>query len=246
MKLSTLSSAAIVAALTVGALAPTTALAVATELDSTGTVKVEEGGDQEIPGVVDPEDPENPVDPVDPPVINPDLGALMIEATTNMNFGTVKTSADEVTAYAAPVAVNGGGTRGNLVQWRDIRAGGTYGYTVTAELSQQFTGTSSNALNGATIDFSNGFVTADGANTNTAPSNIATAFQLTESGGAKTVVTANQATQEGKGRFVMAFGDSREGTDADSVMLTIPAATASNMAADTYTAKVTWKVTAAQ
>ncbi|MDA9472834.1 WxL domain-containing protein [Enterococcus sp. 5H] len=245
MKLSTLSSAVIVAALTVGVLAPTTALAQERELDSTGTVIVTEGGGEEVPGVIDPENPEVPIDPVDPPVINPDLGSLMIEAVTNLEFGEIQTSANEVKTYANPVALNNGEARGSIVQWRDIRSGGTFGYTITADLTQQFTGSSGNSLNGATIDYSNGFAVADASNTNTEPSLVAPAFQLSESGGAQTVVTADRALEEGKGRFVMAFGDSRENTDANSVQLTVPAATASNMAVDTYTAKVTWKITAA-
>ncbi|MBO0468325.1 WxL domain-containing protein, partial [Enterococcus plantarum] len=49
----------------------------------------------------------------------------------------------------------------------------------------------------------------------------------------------------------MEFGQSENstagvaGTDANSVKLTVPAATASNMAATNYTATVTWKITAA-
>ena len=250
MKFTTLSSAAIVAALTIGALAPTVALADATDLDSTGTVKVEEGGDEPSPGVVDPEKPGEILPKPNPQpgeVVNPDLGALMIERTSNLNFGTIKTSANEVTAFAAPASFGEGEnatTRGAYVQWRDIRAGGTFGYTVTAEMTQQFTGATSNKLNGSTIDFSNGFISAQGDNTNKIPSNAATAFRLTEGGGATTVVSASKATQEGKGRYIMAFGNSKESTEANSVKLTIPGATASNMAVDTYTAKVTWKVVA--
>ncbi|MDA9470592.1 hypothetical protein C240_731 [Enterococcus sp. 5H] len=172
----------------------------------------------------------------------------MIERTSNLDFGTIKTSANEVTAFAAPASFGEGDdatTRGAYVQWRDIRAGGTFGYTVTAELSQQFTGTDTNKLTGATIDFSNGFVAAQGDNTNATPSSTG-AFQLTESNGAFPVVTADQEEEEGKGRYLMAFGKNEDGTDANSVKLTVPAATASNMAVDTYTAKVTWKVVAAQ
>ncbi|MBO0469931.1 WxL domain-containing protein [Enterococcus sp. DIV0242_7C1] len=252
MKLTTLSSAAIVAALTLGALAPTAAMAAPTELESTGTVKVEEGGDEESPGVVDPENPDVVLPPVNPEpgeTVNPDLGPLMIERTSNLDFGTIKTSANEVTAYATAASFGEGpeaATRGAYVQWRDIRAGGTFGYTVTAEMTQQFTGASSNALSGSTIDFSNGFVAAQGDNTNAIPSNLTPAFQLTENGGAQTIVTANQAAQEGKGRYIMAFGNSTDATEGNSVKLTVPAATASNMAVDTYTAKVTWKVVAAQ
>ncbi|MFD2385739.1 hypothetical protein [Enterococcus rivorum] len=40
----------------------------------------------------------------------------------------------------------------------------------------------------------------------------------------------------------MAYGDSRTSTDDKSVELTVPLATASSMATDTYTAKVLWKI----
>lgn len=257
MKLRTLSSAAIVAALTIGALSPVATYAAPEELDSTGTVTVEEGGDEEIPGTLDPEKegeklPEPDTDGPDEN-INENLGALMIEKTTDLEFGTIKTSANDVTAYAAPMSFNGGAdTRGAYVQWRDIRAGGTFGYTVTAELTQQFTGASSNTLAGSTIDFSNGIIAAQGDNTNVVPSNVATAFQLSEDGGAKPVVTADKDAEEGKGRYIIAYGQSDDsevgtpGTAAESVKLTVPATTASNMAIDTYTAKVTWKVVAAE
>lgn len=249
MKFTKLSSAAIVAALALGVLAPTAALAAPTEVASDGTVIVTEGGDEESPGVVDPENPDVDLPPTDKEpgeVVNPDLGALMIERTSNLDFGTIKTSASDVTAYALATSFGGGtAKRGAYVQWRDIRAGGTYGYTVTAEMTQQFTGATSNKLNASTIDFSNGFAVADGDNTNTVPSNVKTAFQLTEDGGAQTIVTADKAAGEGKGLYIMAFGDSRDSTEANSVKLTVPAATASNMAVDTYTAKVTWKIVAA-
>ncbi|MDA9470507.1 WxL domain-containing protein [Enterococcus sp. 5H] len=253
MKFTTLSSAAIVAALTIGALAPTVALADATELDSTGTVTVEEGGtdpDEEI-DTVDPEEPgetlpePNPEGPDE--ITNPDRGPLMIEKVTNLEFGTIKTSANEVTAFASPMMFGEGDnatTRGAYVQWRDVRAGGTFGYTVTAQMTQQFTGKDTNKLTGSTINFSNGFIAAQGDNTNVIPSSTG-AFQLTESNDAVAVVTADQDKEEGKGRYIMAFGDSRNETDANSVKLTVPAATASNMAEDDYVAKVTWKVVAA-
>ncbi|GGC90795.1 WxL domain-containing protein [Enterococcus wangshanyuanii] len=256
MKLTTLSSAAIVAALTLGALAPTAAMAAPTELESTGTVTVQEGGDEPIGPVVPPEQPAPEIIKPGPETTNPNLGPLMIERTSNLNFGTIKTSANEVTAYAAAVSTDmdnpNAPTIGNYVQWRDIRAGGTYGYTVTAEMTQQFTGAGSTVLSGSTIDFSNGLLSTTAENTNAIPSNVATAFQLTEASGAQTVVTANQANREGKGTYILGFGQSSTatngtaGTDGNSVKLTVPAATASNMAVDTYTAKVTWKVVAAQ
>lgn len=253
MKTTTLSSAAIIAALALGTLTPTVALADATALDSTGTVTVEEGGGEDSPGTVDPEKPDEilPAPHPDGPGenVNPNKGALMVERTSNLNFGTIKTSANEVTSFAeAPTFGTGENRlkRGNYIQWRDIRAGGTFGYDLTVEMSQQFTGTGTNTtkLVGSTIDFSNGKMVAQGDNTNKVPGTVASAFQLTEGGGAQKVVTADRAGQEGKGRYIMAFGESEKTADT-SVKLTIPGATASNMVVGNYTAKVTWKIVAA-
>ncbi|MGL4694502.1 WxL domain-containing protein [Enterococcus larvae] len=256
MKLRTLSSAALVAALTVGALSPMTAFADATELDSTGNVIVEEGGDEQIPGTVDPEDPDEILPEPDPDGpdenTNPDLGALMIEKTTDLDFGTIKTSANEVTAYALPMSFGGGTeTRGAYVQWRDIRSASSFGYTISAKMTQQFTGTdASNVLTSSTVSYNNGMAVAQGDNTNAVPSNVSSAFTL-QLNVASTVVTADKDAQEGKGRYIIEFGQSETsttgtpGTDAESVLLTVPAATASNMAEDTYTAKITWSIVAA-
>ncbi|GGC76887.1 WxL domain-containing protein [Enterococcus wangshanyuanii] len=238
----------------------TPAFAAPTELNSTGTVKVEEGtaggGDQ---GTVDPENPNEVLPDPDPESpgenTNSDKGPLVVEKTTDLDFGTIKTSADAVTSFAKPMSFEAGAkTRGAYVQWADVRSGGTYGYTVTAQLSSQFKDTTgTNVLTGSTIDFSNGLVSAQGSNTNTVPSNAQTAFQLTEAADdAKTIVTASKDLKEGKGRYIMEFGQSKDSTvgtpdtDTSSVKLTVPAATASNMAATDYTATVTWKIVAAQ
>ncbi|MBP2099891.1 WxL domain-containing protein [Enterococcus rivorum] len=259
MKNTTLSSLALAAFLALGA--PATVLAAPTALDSTGTVKVEEGvaGGGDTP-TVDPENPEKPLPDPDPESPgeneNTDKGSLIVEKTTNLEFGTVKTSADAVTAFAKPLVFTDPDNaetkirRGNYVQWADVRAGGKYGYTITAQLTQQFTGTGNNKLTASTIDFSNGSIVSQGDNKNVIPSNIATGFQLTEAeNDAKTVVTADKVKKEGKGRYIMSFGKSNadlaKDTTDKSIKLTIPAVTASNMAVDTYTAKVTWKIVAA-
>ena len=231
-----------------------TASADALQLDSTGTVIVTEGQITPEDPTPDPENPDKPL-PDNPDIpVNPDSGSLIIQRVSNMDFGTIKTSGSAVTANAKPIEIAAGETRGAIVGWSDVRAGGTFGYTITAELSQQFTGaTATNVLTGSTIDYSNGMVVTSTENTNVVPSNALTAFQLTADGGAKTVVTADKEKKEGKGTYVMEFGQSAKyegtegtaGTDGTAVKLTVPAATASNMALDTYTAKVTWKVTAA-
>lgn len=274
MKIKSLSSATLVAALVIGVVSPVGVLAAPTELSSTGTVTVTEGtaGGVDVP-TIDPENPDNnlpaPLPEVTNPdtgekipspgeTTNPDTGSLVIEKTTDLLFGTISTSANEVKKYAMPVSfpdpVDAAKitTRGSYIQWADVRDASKFGYTVTAELAQQFTGkTVTNKLTAATIDFSNGLLATASTNTNVKPGSTATAFQLTESGGAVTAVTADQAKSEGKGRYTMEFGQSAEsavgtkGTDDKSVQLTVPASTATNMALDTYTAKITWKIVAA-
>lgn len=260
-KVTTLSSLALVAFLALGASTPTV-LAAPTALESNGTVIVEEGeaGGGDTP-TIDPENPEKPLPDPDPESPgeneNTDKGSLIVEKTTNLDFGTVKTSADAVTAFAKALTFTDPDNtstkfkRGNYIQWADVRAGGKYGYTITAQLTQQFTGNkASNKLTASTIDYSNGMIVSQGDNKNLIPSNIATGFQLTEAeNDAKIVVTADQVKKEGKGRYIMSFGKSNaeeaNDTTDKSVKLTIPAVTASNMAVDTYTAKVTWKIVAA-
>lgn len=237
-----------------------------TELPSEGKVIVEEGGES---GAGKTPDPENPTEklPEIPGVIkpNPTGGSLMIDQVSNLNFGTIKTSSKEIKQYANPITLPGGaGTRGAIVGWSDIR-GGVYGYTIKAELTQQFTATKDSKLklDNSTIEYSNSMAVADSQNTNTGPSVVTPTFKLTQSSGSLPVVTADKTKKEGKGTFVVEFGQSekykpkegmpagnigedKKGTDSKSVELTVPAATASNMTLDTYTAVVTWKIEAAE
>ncbi|WP_348922398.1 WxL domain-containing protein [Enterococcus rotai] len=240
------------------------AFAAPTELDSTGTVIVEEGGTNGKGKTPDPEKPDEKL-PDHPEIpTNPDAGSLIIDQVSNLNFGKINTDTKEIKKTAAAIDLSqatpaGVGTRGAIVGWTDVRGGATTGYTITAELTQQFTGTGANAttLENSTITYSNGMAVPDGANKNVVPSDVQTGFDLAFAGGAKTVVTADKVKKEGKGTYVIEFGQSADykpgtgapagapGTDASSVELTVPTTTASNMVLDTYTAKVTWKIVAA-
>lgn len=262
MTIKTLCTTALIAAVGVTLAGGVTANAAPTELDSTGSVIVTEGtGGGKDQGTVDPENPDKFLPTPDPESPNenknPDEGPLALETTTNLDFGSIKTAANDVTAFAKPMAFTIDGTkttRGAYVQWVDVRQGGTAGYTVTAKMTQQFTmgaGADAKSLTGSTIDFANGEMVAQGGNTNTQPSTVVPAFNLASGDDAKTVVTADKVKQEGKGRYIMEFGKSSAtegtpGTDANSVKLTVPSATASNMALGDYTAKVTWSLVAAE
>ncbi|MGX6969583.1 WxL domain-containing protein [Vagococcus bubulae] len=270
MKTRKIYSTALLAILGVSTLgAPLLASAEATKLTSKGSVTVEEGtaGGKDTP-TIDAEDPTKPLPEPDKDSPkenkNEDTGSLVIERTTDLNFGEIKTSANDVEAFAAPMKFESGAkTRGAYVQWADVRAGGTYGYTVTAQLSKQFT-SGENVLKGSTLDFSNGMIAAQSQDNDktaaqkTLPSDSKTAFTLTdkegEAGDAVTVVTADQKKKEGKGRFMMEFGQSKDynaqgedkATDDKSVKLTVPAATATDMVKGDYEAEVTWKIVAAE
>ncbi|MGX7263144.1 WxL domain-containing protein [Enterococcus crotali] len=265
MKLRSLCTAALVAGVLVASTGGAAqAFAAPGELDSTGTVTVDEGGTNGKDKTPDPEKPDEKL-PEHPEIpTNPDAGALIIDQVSNLSFGNISTDSKEIKKYAAAIDLSkatpaGTGTRGAIVGWTDVRGGATVGYTVTAELTQQFTGSATNAttLANSTITYSNGMAVPDGANKNTVPSNVLNGFELAYQGGAKTVVTADKANKEGKGTYVLEFGQSADykpgtgapagapGTDAKSVELTVPATTASNMVLDTYTAKVTWKIVAA-
>lgn len=234
----------------------------ATEMTSTGRVIVGEGVINP-PGTggtsVDPEDPTK-VLPEVPGVIeeNPNTGAMMVTHVTNLDFGTIQTSTQEVSAYAAPISFTADGStqkRGAVVQFGDIRTT-AHGYTVTANLTQQFKGATSNGtLNGATITFTNPITETEAGSTGTAPT-IASTVTVGETSGAQTVATATKDGTNGKGLWVVEYGQSSAyagtnanatpGTDANSVQLKVPSYTAQSMKEDTYTAKVTWTITAAQ
>lgn len=269
MKVRSLCTMSLVALLGAALVGGTPAFAVPGELESEGKVEVVEGGEPGNGKTPDPEKPNEKLPDI-PGVINPnpDGGALMIDQVSNLDFGKIKTSSTEQKAYASPIAMPGGAeTRGAIVGWTDIR-GGAYGYTITAELTKQFTATNdaNSVLHNSTIDYSNGMTVADGANSNPIPSNVKTAFGLVYSAAgdkAVDVVVASKTVGEGKGTFAMEFGQSKdyvpgtgapagnlgangEGTAHNSVELKVPAASASNMNIDTYIATVTWKIVAAK
>lgn len=265
MKLRTLCTAALATGILVASTGGATqALAVATELDSTGTVTVDEGGTNGSGKTPDPEKPDTKL-PEHPGIeVNPDAGALIIDQVSNLSFGKISTDTKAIETYADPIDLSkatppGTGTRGAIVGWTDVRGGATTGYKVTAELTQQFTGSGTNTstLANSTIEYNFGMAVPDAANKNVVPSKVETSFELTETGGAKEVVTADKGLKEGKGTYVLEFGQSaayapgqgapagNPGTDDKAVKLKVPATTASNMVLDTYTAKVTWKIVAA-
>ncbi len=220
-----------------------------TESDGRVTIEAAEdtGGDK----VVDPEDKgETPKD--DGEITNnPNKGPLKIEKVSRLNFGKIKPTGKEIKAFAAPVIFENvdkktESIRGNFVQFADVRAD-KYGYTVQAKMNQQFTHNtrSEEVLKNTTINYSNANLKAEVGNDNIAPAIDLASFSLGQDTEAQTILTADQAQKQGKGRYVLSFGED-ETKAKESVELSIPKATASNMASGDYTAKITWTIVAAE
>lgn len=248
-----------ISALTAGA---TSASAVATEIKSSGKVKVTEGpGTGGGPGnTTDPEKPDEKLPGVDPD--SPDIdgngtnGPLKMRGVSQLVFPDVETGSSEVNVAAKELSFDGGQKkRGALVEWHDIRsAGNGYGYTIKAKMTKQFTtGTGANEkiLDGAKITYKNPHLEAEGGNLNLKPATVAGIVEL-KINQEVPVVTAAKATKEGKGTWVLEFGRSKDYTGSngvadtakDSVNLMIPSTTASNMDAGDYTAEIQWTISA--
>lgn len=264
MKVRSLSAAALVAVIGVGVLFPAAASASTTGAPyvGTGDVTIRGGGinpdpgenelpDPEIPGIVNP-------DPVIP--INPDPGNLAVVRVAPLHFGNVDTGTGAVRQPAAAVsgtktAPDGTvtpATRGHMVQFEDAR-GTRAGYTMKAQLTKQFTSTTTptEELTAASLSYTNGIITTYGGGVT--PTLFASAFDLTFGGDAVTVVGA--AAGQGSGKFVIEYGQSTDyntsndpayvATDDNAVFLNIPESTTGNMLAGSYEAEITWTMEAA-
>lgn len=237
-------------------------MAKARELTSKGTVTIKDAEDTGGPDtdgkVPDPEKP-GKVDPVDPSIVDPNdnKGPIKVESISQLQFGEIQGAAKEIKRMAAPLSVKDAAgaetTRGNIVVFADVRSD-VYGYDLQAKMSEQFT-SGDNILAGSTIGFKNIIMTPESGNENTAGSIVKPTFDLGEGTDAQTIVRADKDTKQGKGRYVLEFGQKTDAAEAEgvvgtpvadtddkSVELTIPNKTASNMAKGNYEAKITWSL----
>ena len=221
-------------------------------MTTNGNVNVENGKVDPKPGVTDPEKPDEKL-PELPEIIvpnpNPDMGPLEISHAPALQFGTVKTSTKEVSAFAAATkfknAADEEQSRGPILQFGDLRTDAN-GYTVNAKMTKQFT-QGTNELTGSTITFTNPWSNTAGGSTGTTPGFEATVeLAFNESA---LVATAENADKAGKGMWTVEYGSSTnvnaEDTTESSVELLIPAYTASSMAGGNYEADIEWSITAA-
>lgn len=231
-------------------------------VDGVGKVTVKDATDTEEEGDTDTvEDPEldGDKDKPDEVIVNKKKGPIKVERVSELNFGEISNASKAITRHAAPIKFSDGSQRGNLIQFADVRSE-VYGYTIQAAMTQQFKlEGKEDKLGGAEIAYSNGLLKNGTGNTNVGPSTTKAAFTLKEDGTAETVITADKAKQEGKGRYTFEFGQSDEynatnpgapqggiaGTDKNSVKLTVPTKTAANMKKGAYEAKITWTVVTA-
>lgn len=223
-------------------------------MTTNGNVNVENGKVDPDGGVTDPEKPDEKL-PELPEIIvpnpNPDMGPLEISHAPALQFGTVKTSTKEVSAFAAANkftdAAGEEQSRGALLQFGDLRTDAN-GYTVNAKMTKQFTQTAGTAeLTGSTITFTNPYSATAVGSTGTTPGFEATVkLEFDQSA---LVATAGNADKAGKGMWTVEYGSSTnvnaEDTTANSVKLLIPAYTASSMAGGDYQADIEWSITAA-
>ncbi|MFW7431150.1 WxL domain-containing protein [Vagococcus carniphilus] len=266
MKFTTKSASVLLAILAASTIGGTAVFADEAEdakvMDGTGKVTVTDATDTEDDKDKDKtEDPEEDGDKDTPETVDPNLnkGPIKVERVSQLIFGEISNASKTITRHAAPVDFKDGSKRGNLIQFSDVRSE-VYGYTIQAAMTQQFKLTGKeDKLGGSEIAYSNGILKKGTGNENTAPSVTAAAFTLKEDGAPVTVITADKAKEEGKGRYTLEFGQSDEydatkpgapqggiaGTDKNSVKLTVPTKTAANMKKGAYEAKITWTVVTA-
>lgn len=207
---------------------------------------------------------------------NGQKGPIKVESVSNLRFGTkgeddeITTQAKDIVRTAAAIDVKdseGKDTvRGAMISFADVRSD-KFGYTVQAKMTQQFMkeGTTDVFLDGSTLDYSNGIARREKGNDNVAGTVKTPAFQLSfdkvkNEGNAVEVFNADKDAKQGKGRYALEFGQSDDfvqdnatmigtgtpKTAAESVKLTIPNKTASNMSKGNYEAKITWSIVEAQ
>ncbi|MFD2307954.1 WxL domain-containing protein [Enterococcus termitis] len=256
MKFKTLSSVALLATMTAGALVGPAAFAETESKTLTGKGTIIYKEDDSTNEITDPEKPGETIDPGEEITVNPNGGPITIDAVSNLDFGeqTIGVSPTAQTYKAAALVTKDASandiTRGHFVQWTDKRAGNDHTYEIRANLTQQFKN-GTNLLNGATIAYSNGMLNSDMpvANWPTAtPKNLV----LTEDGGSQQVFDNTASTGAiGLGTYTAEFGQSAAdvtnvrndvstGLAGDSVVLTVPAGL--SISTGTYQADVTWSI----
>lgn len=262
MKTRTVCSAALLALLSTAALLPVGAAAAesATPVPAVGkgTIKYEQGNEK--PDVTPPgeEGPE-----IDGPDTPEDWNPLMIVGATTLDFDTQKIgtfTADQVynaKDFTTTETVSGDAvTTENFVKFRDIRGVKNHDYTVSAQMTKQFTAFDGTAydedliLKGASLGYSNASLVTTAANADNLPAvgsadtTLQTAFNLapdsaTGSAAGDSVTVLSTKGQKGFGVFDIKFGELGT-TSQESVKLTVPKS--NQLTTNTYQGEITWTI----
>ncbi|KAF1297833.1 hypothetical protein BAU15_07975 [Enterococcus sp. JM4C] len=269
MKTRTLCSAALLALVSSAVLLPVGASAAPVAgpvpVTGTGSVTFKQGNEEPI---VTPPGEEGPV--ITEPGTPEDYSPLMMIAATPLNFdehnieGFTKELVYNAKNFTTTDTANNPVTTENFVKFRDIRGVKNHDYTVSAQLTKQFTATTDESLvlKAATLSFDNAkLVTTEGnaanlpeidsANTTLKSSfvlapNAQTGTVSAEAAG-DSVEVLSTTGEKGFGVFDIKFGDlatpgAAEGKtqSEESVKLTIPAT--AQLTANTYQAEITWTI----
>ncbi|MGM0125868.1 hypothetical protein IGI37_003269 [Enterococcus sp. AZ194] len=272
MKTRTLCSAALLALVSSAVLLPVGASAAPVEnpvpATGTGSITYTQGNDEpdvHIPG----KDGEE--DKIDEPSTPEDWSPLMVIAASPLNFKEHKigTFTQEQTYYASNFTTTRTNskqevTMENFVKFRDIRGVKDHNYTVSAQLTKQFTSATDPEvfLKGAAVNFANAELVTTETNGENKPDFTGaddvfmTAFTVapnaatgtvsdTQAGDSVTVLSTKG--EKGFGVFDIKFGDitkagSVEGKtqSEESVSLTVPHT--AQLVATTYQAEITWSI----
>ncbi|WP_317946680.1 WxL domain-containing protein [Carnobacterium maltaromaticum] len=212
MKMTKLSSAAILIALVLGGTSIANADAKTKEMSGV----IEFGEDDGSNPIVDPEKPTIPI-PVDEIDENLDTGPLMIDGVTKLDFMKQKAVTTDQSYFAKQYTIKNEsgsvvGTRGNFVQLTDKRIENRSPWTLKAKMTQQFTIETPHVirkLEGSRLTFTNTVINSANTNKATWPTlgAEASSFVLTESGNSVNVMGTDDS-DDGFGTYSVAFGSS--------------------------------------
>lgn len=170
----------------------------------------------EVTKPVDPNDPDKEVDIDDETVGGGTAGPLSIDYASNIDFGDVKKSGNEITYFANPITINGGEERAPYVQVTDNRGTKT-GWNLQVKQNEQFTNDEGDSvLEGAQLSLRNGAVNSQSSTENVNSTDIE--FNNFN----ELYPVLNAADGSGAGTFTNQFGTVVEGKATD-VALVIPA-----------------------
>lgn len=231
------------------------------------------GGNPVIPDIPGGHNPD-PTDPGNGFTPGENAGPLALIGTSNLRFGTIQTSGSNIRKAASAARVwlaedmEADGTLvgpfesksvGNYVQFGDVRTEEN-GYQLTAKFTKQFTKTddADTTLDNSTIEYTNGILTHQDAQTPNIHPTLNTATMTLGLGQSEKVVTLSTTDSEGKGKgiYSVEYGQSdkvvdnsivagtpAKGTEGNSIFLNVPSTTAKNMKIGNYEAIVEWTLT---